>query len=60
MNKSETWWSPRIGEHVSIKGTLFGGIVQRINGQGEDRRYIVPGAVADRSVYWLEEIAPAL
>jgi len=59
MNKSETQWVPRVGERVSIKGTVFSGIVQRINGQGEDRRYIVPEAVANRSVFWLEEIEAA-
>jgi len=59
MNKSAVQWSPRIGERVRIKGTLFGGIVQRINGQGADRRYVVPGAVANRVVYWIEEIEAA-
>jgi len=51
-------WRPHIGDRVSIKGTCLSGTVQRINGHGADRRYIISGAPDSRTVYWLEELEP--
>jgi hypothetical protein len=34
-------WPPSVNDRVDIKGTGLGGIVERIDGEGDDRRYIL-------------------
>ena len=54
-------WPPRVGDNVNIKGTGLGGIVERIEGMGEDRRYIldVYGQAASNSSGALRNAAEA-
>jgi hypothetical protein len=34
-------WQPRVGQRVRIKGSRLLGIVERVEGQGTDARYIL-------------------
>jgi hypothetical protein len=48
MQHPGTPWSPHVGDHVRIKGTRLQGIVQRINGERSERRFVI--SVHDHAV----------
>ena len=75
MQYPGTPWSPHVGDHVRIKGSMLHGTVHRINGERSERRFVISvhehavsegtdatdsaSDAAARTVFWFDEIEPA-